>query len=318
MKIFKITDLLTSGIRTATVGFNWGWALTGGKIVWDLFSGYKKSEDYKQAGESAKWASYQNAGDLINMGHINAEAMMAAAHNTAGSILRIGEYNASAVERATERNLKLYGMQADEEVRRHVYAEKYTAGSIRAMAGAGGVQTNTGTPLHYLNSQIDEGLRQRVFLQDKHKQTMWTMEQEGKDKAWIYRVTAQENANVILSNAELQAGVALSEAQMRAAAMQRSGDQAFYQAEASASSALWGGLGNAVMTGISGFSNFGNPFSGWGNKSSFNVQPMNNWWSNQGFGSGMQAGFAGMQGWGQSSSWGLNAQPTKWSFEGWD
>mgnify|MGYP001812600627 CR=1 FL=1 len=191
----------------------------------------------------------------------------------------------------------LYGMQADEEVRRHIYAEKMTAGSIRAMAGAAGVQTNTGSPLYYLNAQINEGLNQRQFMLNKHLQTMWTMDQEGQDKAYIYRLTASENASVIMANAELQAGVALAEAQARADAMRRSGDVAYETGQAQGSAAMWGGLGNAIGTGITGYQ-----------MGFFGAPPTS---INQSFNSSSMFGTSNpyLGGWNQSQNWNSSFAP---------
>jgi len=144
----------------------------------------------------------------------------------------------------------LYGMQADEEVRLFTRYQKKQAGAIRAMPGAAGVQTNTGSPLYFLNAEIDEGIRQKRFMLNKHLQTLWTMEQEGSDRAYIYRLTASENANVTVANAELSAGVTIAEAEARAASMERGGDLAYETGNANASAAMWGGVGNA-LTGIS-------------------------------------------------------------------
>ena len=276
----NFVNLLTSPVRVSTLNFNWGWALTGGKMVWDLFSGYKQSQNYQQGSNQALKIGQDNAAMYSHYGALNAEAIMGAAHATAGSILRIGEANAAAVERATERNLKLYGMQAAEEKRRHIYAEKMNAGTIRAMAGASGAQTNTGSPLLYLNSQVHEGLQQRNFLITKHKETMASMKAEGEDRAHIFRLTAQENAHITMANAEAQATVSLHEAEMRAQQSLQQGQMAYQQGQSASSGAMWGTLGSLFTNAMAGFSSFGNPFasspatasslSGWGNNQSFN------------------------------------------------
>jgi regulator of protease activity HflC (stomatin/prohibitin superfamily) len=81
---------------------------------------------------------------------------------------------------------------------------------------------------------------------NKHLQTLWTMEQEGSDRAYIYRLTAGENAKVTVANAELSARVTIAEAEARSASMERGGDIAYETGNANASAAMWGGIGNAI------------------------------------------------------------------------
>lgn len=126
------------------------------------------------------------------------------------------------------------------------------------MAGAAGVQTNTGTPLHYLNAQVDLGIRERRYGDLKAFWTLKNMEEEGADRAGITRLTASEQASVMEYNAAMQAEMMLAESQARAAATERQGDLAYDQGQAQASSMLWGGISNA----FSGFANTYNAMGG--------------------------------------------------------
>lgn len=228
-------------------------------IVTSLWGGYKSSQASRLGGSLARDAAYANAEDALALGELNANYVMQAAENNARSILTIGEVNANYVERSTQRNMMLFGLEADEDVRRFVRYEKVTAGAIRTMAGAAGVQTNTGSPLYYLNDQMNEGIRQRKFMTNKHLLTLWRMEQEGSDQAYIYRVTARENANVTLANAALQAEVTIAESLARAEAERRGGDIAYKTGQAQASAAMWQGVAGAVNAGIGAYSAFASP-----------------------------------------------------------
>ena len=238
--------------RVATT--NWiTTALAIGSMVGSLWGGYQRKKAADAGGQAAYDAAFANASDLRNFAGFNADAILGAAGRNAQAQLTIGEANASAIERATARNLMLYGMQADEESRRHIYGEKMIAGRIRAMVGATGVQTNTGTPLMFKYSQIDEGIRQRRFMEMKHYQTMWTMTEEGKDKAYVTRLTANENAAVIMSNAEAQAAISIADAERQAAAMERSGEVSQAGAEAQGTAAMISGITGAIGAGMQGY-----------------------------------------------------------------
>lgn len=286
-----VTGLLGTTRGTAFFGTPTFW-LMAGKFAWDLWSGYKKAEGEQAAGEAGREAYYANAQDLLRYSGINAGIIQGAAARNAAAYLTIGEANAHAIERAANRNLFLYGIQANEEVRRHVWGEKMVAGEIRAMVGAAGVQTNTGTPLHYLNTQVSEAFRQRKYMVTKHEATMYKIAAEAQDAAFVTRLTASENAAVIMSNAEAQSRISILDAQRQAAAMQRQGDLAQLIGSNNAQASMISGIGNAINTIGIGYSNgafdwmSSNPTSnlaanwkmtgfGWSNKETFNPGFMN-------------------------------------------
>lgn len=237
-----IISLVTGQYASRVSTMHW-WQIPAGI---SLLQGYFGSKAAKASGRAQQEAAYANAADLREFAGINANLLLGAANRNAEAQLVIGEANASAVERATLRNLMLYGMQADEEIRRHIYGERMAAGRVRAMVGAAGVQTNTGTPLMFLYEQVDEGIRQRKFMVAKHDQTMWTMAEEGKDKAGIMRLTASENAAVIMSNAEAQAHVSVLDAERQAKSLERSGQVAYATGQAQGTAALLSGIAGAV------------------------------------------------------------------------
>ena len=242
----------------------WPLAIALGSAAISLFSGIKASSAAKKGGQAAYDAAYANAADMLALGYKNASALTSTAEFNAGSVLRVGEANAHAIERATLRNMYLYGLQATEERRRHLIQEKMTAGGIRAMAGAAGVQTNTGTPLHYLNAQVDLGIRERRYGDLKAFWTLKNMEEEGSDRAYITRLTAKEQASVMQYNAAMQSEIMLAEAQARAAASQRQGEVALETGNAQASAAMWGGIGNAFQSFAGTFNTLGGQWPSWG------------------------------------------------------
>ena len=282
-----IISLLTGQFAIKVMTLHW--VQFAAMAAVSLYQGYASGKAAKAGGTAARDVAYANAGDLREFSGINADLLLGAAGRNAQAQMTIGEANASAVERATTRNLMLYGMQAEEETRRHVYGERMSAGRIRAMVGAAGVQTNTGTPLAFLYSQVDEGIRQRKFMIAKHEQTMWTMAEEGKDRAGVTRLTASENAAVIMSNAEAQAAVSMLDAERQATAMERGGELAQMTGDANATSAYLGGISSAIGSGIQAYDAVNSPntgsnlssFSGWASQqtgwqqSSTNINAIN-------------------------------------------
>jgi len=212
----------------------------------NLYSGYKQKQSYEEGGEASRDASYANAADLVALAGDNRALATDAGVVNADAIRTIGEANAIAVEKATGRNMMIYGLQVDEDRRRFLIQQKETAGTIRAMAGASGVQTNTGSPLYYLNSQIDKSIREKRYGDIKAYWTLRNMYEEGTDKADIIRLTADQQANVTEYNANVQSEMAYNDAIRQAAAMQRSGDVNAQIGAAQGSAAMWGGIGNAI------------------------------------------------------------------------
>ena len=316
-----ITGVFATKVSTLNIAFlgiplaTW---LAGGSAAASIYGGYKSGQAAKEGGEAARDASYANAADLREFSGINADLLLGAAGRNAQAQMTIGEANAGAIERAVTRNLMLYGLQAGEEVRRHKYGERMSAGRIRAMVGAAGVQTNTGTPLAFLYSQVDEGIRQRKFMETKHAQTMWTMAEEGKDRAGVTRLTASENAAVIMSNAEAQAAVSVLDAERQASSMERSGDIGALTGAAQGSAAMISGFANALGSIGAAYSSFNtsptslannwnSPNFGWQNQSSL-INPFPASTSSApplstGFTTGGSAGF-------NSSAWGNAAIPS--------
>lgn len=225
-------------------------AYYAGTAAVSFLGGLFGSSSEKRAGKAAREAAYANAADALHYAGLNSDIIKDAAYYNADSIRRVGDANANAVLNATYRNLFLYGFQADEEVRRHLLGEKSMAGKIRATAAAGGVQVNTGTPLYWLNSQIDEGIRQRRFMQNKHFYTMLNMKEEGEERAAIIKLTAHENANVVMMNAEAQADMHLLDAERQSRVMIREGDLAYSTSKANASAAMINGLFGAAKAGM--------------------------------------------------------------------
>ncbi|MCP3868903.1 MAG: hypothetical protein GY703_12560, partial [Gammaproteobacteria bacterium] len=137
------------------------WPLVAAMAVSSLYSGYSASKAAKKGGAAAREAAFANAADIRGFGEFNSANILGVGAVNAAAIRDVGEINAEYIERSTERNIMLYGLQADEDVERHVRAEKQVAGDIRARASGSGIQVNRGSPLQFLNAQVDEGIRQR-------------------------------------------------------------------------------------------------------------------------------------------------------------
>lgn len=238
----------------------WIAALIVGGI--SLYSGYKQKKAYEQGGDMAQEVAYLNAADLRQLALFNSAGYRQAGDINANAILTIGEANAIAVENATSRNMLMYGMQSQEDRRRHILQERMTAGSIRAVAGGSGIQVNTGSPLRYLHSQVDLGIRERRYGDIKSYWTLRNMFEEGTERASVIRLTADQQAMVTRYNAELQAEMSYLEAMRQAQAMERGGDAQQAVGSANGSAAMWGGVSNAISSGLGVYNAFGGSF-GW-------------------------------------------------------
>ena len=227
--------------------------LAGVSIVSSLFSGYSAKKSAEAGGEAAQEAAYANASDIRGFGSFNAGNILSVGAVNANAIVDVGEINSQYIERSTARNISLYGIQADEDVRRHVRAEKMVAGDIRARASGSGIQVNTGSPLQFLNAQVDEGIRQRRFMVIKHAETLYSMAEEGSDKAFVTRYTADKSAEVTMANAEANAAMAMANAELTATQQERSGDLAYETGQIAGQSAMVQGVTSAISGGISAY-----------------------------------------------------------------
>jgi len=234
------------------------WAV--GSALVSLYSGYKASSAAKKGGAAAREAAFANAADIRGFGDFNAQNILQVGAVNAQAIVDVGEINSQYIERSTERNIGLYGLQADEDVERHVRAEKQVAGDIRARASGSGIQVNTGSPLQFLNAQVDEGIRQREYMVLKHTETLYSMAEEGKDKAFVTRYTADKNAEVTMANAQANASMALANAELSATQQERSGELAYQSGQVAGQSAMIQGISGAVSSGMNTYAMAGGTF----------------------------------------------------------
>jgi len=230
--------------------FPWLVALAVGSSI---ASGYASSRAARKGGAAAREAAYANAEDLREFGEFNSQSLLAVGAVNAQAIVDIGEVNASYIERATDRNMYLYGLEADEDVNRHIRAEKQVAGDIRAKASGSGIQVNTGSPLQFLNAQVDEGLRQRDYMILTHTETILSMAEEGKDRAFVTRFTAEKNAEVTMFNAEANAAMALESAELSATQQENSGELAYEQGAIAGQNAMIQGITSAISYGAQAY-----------------------------------------------------------------
>lgn len=238
-----------------------GWLSAVG-LGFSIFNGLRNSSKSKAAGQAGYQQGLYNSQQAAYFGQLNADAMMEAAHINAGMATEIGELNAWYIERAGERNLKMYGIQSAEELRRHVRAEKMHAGSVRAAQSGTGIQVNTGTHLHYLNDQIDEGLAQRNFMITRHTETKKSIRMDFEDKAYVTRKSAELQAGAIMANGEISAEMALAQADYQSQQYMMQGQSAMQAGQQGSSDALFGILGSVANFGINQYASGGGGFGG--------------------------------------------------------
>lgn len=229
------------------------WQLAALAIASSLFGGYSASKSAQAGGAAAQEAALANAADIRDFGAFNASSILNVGGINAQAIIDVGEINAQYIERSTDRNLFLYGLQADEDVNRHVRAEKQVAGDIRARASGSGVQVNTGSPLQFLNAQVDEGIRQREYMVLTHTETITSMAEEGEDKAFVTRYTADKNAEVTLANAQANAEMAMANAELAASQQENAGELAYQSGQIAASQSMIQGVSGAIGAGANLF-----------------------------------------------------------------
>ena len=266
------------------------WALAAAQVAASLYYGYKGSQAAKAGGAAAQSAAYENAGDLREFGSFNAANILSVGAVNAQAIIDVGEINSQYIERSTERNLMLYGLQADEDVNRHIRAEKQVAGDIRARASGSGIQVNTGSPLQFLNTQVDEGIRQREYMVLTHTETIQSMAEEGSDKAFVTRYTADKSAEVTMANAEANAAMALANAELAATQQETAGDLAKETGNIAGGMAMVQGITGAVSSVAS-----------YGMSGGFQQAPPSQFTTGQ---TGFKSNYLSQNTW--SSSWGQN------------
>jgi hypothetical protein len=222
-----------------------GWFTLAG-LGLSLFQGFRGAQSARRQGQAGYQQGVQNAQDALYFGQLNRQAQLEAAGHNAHMAMAIGELNAGYIERAGERNLKLYGIQSAEELRRHVLAEKMTAGQIRAMQSGTGIQVNTGSNLHYLNDQIDEGLNQRHFMMVRHAETKKSIRMDFEDRAYVERESARLQAETIMANGAIAADMALQESQYQYRSYMRDAQSAQYAGQQKAFDTMLGTIGTVL------------------------------------------------------------------------
>jgi hypothetical protein len=240
-----------------------GWLSAIG-MGFQIFNGLRSYSQNKAAGQAGYQQGLYNSQQSSYFGQLNAGAMMEAAHINAGMTMEIGNLNADYILRAGERNLKMYEIQSEEELRRHIRAEKMHAGSVRAAQSGTGIQVNTGSALHYLNDQIDEGLAQRSFMITRHTETKKSIRMDFEDRAYVTRKSAELQAGAIMANGEIGAEMALAQSQYQSQQYLQAGQSALQQGNSAATGALLGTLGSVAKWGIQNdvFSGFSSMFAG--------------------------------------------------------
>ncbi len=199
------------------------WVAVGTTVV----GGLHAASEQRRAGREARRQGEENAEEIYQTALRNNELLLGAAHFNAGMTLEVANANAAAIERNALRNAELMTMEYEEELRRHIRLEKQLAGSIRASAGASGVQVNQGTPLLYLHNELDEAEREREFIRDRGKLTVFNYLTTEQEKADLMRLEGALNAEAIVFNAQTEAEIYLNEQVGVANATRRQGQDAY-------------------------------------------------------------------------------------------
>lgn len=231
-------------------------------------AGDEAAELAMQGGELSKGASYANAADAERLGAINAGAITGAAKNNAEMMRTIGYANAQAIADSSIHNLRMYNIQSQEEIRLHKREERWHAGEIRAMQGSSGVMVNSGSPLAYLNAEIEKGIEERHYMQTRDAWAMLGLAEDGLRQSLLTVQSANYNAKVTQDNAALQASVTIAEATAQAAAMRRQGDISAQVGVANAQAARSMGTAGALSAIGNAAGYAGNAYAAWKNTQS--------------------------------------------------
>lgn len=198
-------------------------------------------------------AARENASILIDVTDENIALGLEAAGWNAAQVEALGEYNAAAVERARDINAELMAIEALERMRQHILSEARTAGTIRAMNASSGLSANEGTPLYYLNDQMDEMLHSRKYTaMVDTKSVLGYIEQEST-RADLIRLESSMQADAIRFNAAIEGEIARNDAEARAQQMINSGGQAMAAARIQAQ----GQLIQGVLGAVSAYARYG-------------------------------------------------------------
>ena len=95
----------------------------------------------------------------------------------------------------------------------------------------------------------------------KHTETLYSMAEEGSDKAFVTRYTADKNAEVVMANAEANAAMALANAELTATQQERSGDLAYESGQIGGQLAMIQGVTSAISGGMQAYSMAGGNFT---------------------------------------------------------
>lgn len=226
---------------------SWLAAAQLGGTALGFLGGLGSSSSQKKYARKAYAAALQNAESFLQQSQIRNGVTMGIAGINAGMIRNIGEANAQLVERTTAWNAAIEAMDFKEQLRLHERQEKHTAGRIRAMAAGSGFSANVGTPMHYLHSEVREGLRSRKFLHDVATLSITATIETGKDQAAVTRYEAEQRAHATMASAHLQVGADMQIAQLQYQGMLRDASLARMGDMDAARATQWGAFGDLAM-----------------------------------------------------------------------
>ncbi len=222
------------------------WVAVGVTVASGVYS-HNEAQDAKGR---ANGIASQNAADLLATATRNNELNLQIADYNAAALKETGLANAVLIEENALRVADAMADQSVEEIRRHIRGEKQLAGEIRVQYGASGFQVNQGTPLHFLNTELNEAKNERDYMAETAKQTIFNYVETEKARAAESIRAANEAAEATLFNAGVQAEIYLNEQVGLAAQTQRSGANTAASIEAQSDAQTVAAI-NDVVTAVS-------------------------------------------------------------------
>ena len=212
-----------------------------------LFTASKQSKQLKEQAAEAIRIGNLNADDLIAMTEKNLDLSEKAAAKDAAAVTKIGYANIQATKDAaaiSSLNIIVPGMEEDRllEVK-----QNQMVGEIRAITGGSGVKVDTGTPLHYMNSQIAAAEHSRKMVKGLRAMTVLSGLWQATKTAEVMKLETDLKAEQIIYNEDINSQIAWNESLARASALRRGADMNASTLRAQASSAMMQGIGSAMQ-----------------------------------------------------------------------
>ncbi len=216
------------------------WVAVGATVV----SGAYSASQQRSAGRDARIQGEQNAQSILDTALRNQEIQNEVADYNAGLTQAFYNSKARIIEETAQRNAELMTMEYEEELRRHIRGEVQLAGQIRSATAATGFQVNQGTPLIYMNNELDEAERERDYIETRGTLTVFNYLTEQQELADGARIEGQQKADQMRFNAAAEAEIYLNEQVGVSEATRAQGQSLYRQARSGSNATL-------IQTGVS-------------------------------------------------------------------